>query len=95
MFPPLRHDVESQIVLIALSGGMGFEWKLDSLVVRDELFQVHRSECSSLINVNPELGNSLFRVPALGEFNHRAQRVPVLTSIPRYSAVAVGSLAVL
>src|ERR1035441_149372 len=72
MLSPLRHDVENEIALIPLSGGMGFEWKLNAPEMRDELVQVHGSKSCSVVDVDPELCDGLFRVLTLGEFDHRA-----------------------
>src|ERR1039458_4358833 len=72
MLSPLWHDVENEVALITLSSGMSFEWKLNAPEMRDKLFHVHGSKSGSVVDVDPELCDGLFRVLTLGEFDHRA-----------------------
>src|SRR6476619_1036605 len=64
--------MDSDVVLVPFLRGERFQWKLDLLVMRRELFHVHGSERRPLVDVNPKLRDSLLRVFALRKLDHRA-----------------------
>src|ERR1019366_1628286 len=62
--------MEAEIAPVPFSRGIGFEGKLDELVVCCELLDVYRSKGRSFVDVDPELNDCLFRILPFGKFNH-------------------------
>jgi hypothetical protein len=84
---PSGYYVDLEEIPVPLRRGMGLEWKLDVLIVGGELFHVHGSEGRSFVDVDPELHHSLFRVLALGEFDHRPDDLFLVGAVAAFLGV--------